>query len=234
MTMTTTPTILRSLVRKDVRLNRNELILGVLAWLGPYALVVALMLLYEPPGAASAPSLAWRRSLAAGGFMSLVCTNFTAMLLGANAFALERSHRSAEFLAILPASRRQVVASKLIVALVPMAAFWALDAAVIAWLAWGSPGDAYLPALYAVIGAVTLMAFGVSWLASSLLDRPLTALAAPLLLGGLVFCGTSLLLRFVPSASRDAVVASAYVLLAALGAIGLAAGTWIALRRVEP
>jgi ABC-type transport system involved in multi-copper enzyme maturation permease subunit len=232
-----TTTIIRSLVRKDLRINASVFVVGLLAWLSPFVMVSVVRLLNERRFGGPAPG-SWVVDLLMSGTMSLVFTAFTALLLGANAFAAERSDRSAEFLAILPATRRQIVASKLLVALVPLAAIWTADLVLLVLLNRALPPgrQTYAPEVegFVFVGAMTLMAFGVAWFASSILERPLTALGVTLLVAFGVMLGAWLAAWLLPDAPGNWLSRALYVVLAVLGLAGFVAGTWIALRRVEP
>lgn len=221
-------TIFRSLLWKDTRLNLSVLLLGLVAWVGPYAMIASYRLATERQIGAEVDR-PWSVDMAGGAGLSLGFTIMTGLLLGASAFATERSDRSAEFLALLPATRGQIVGSKLLVALVPLAIIWAVNLAVIYAVDRTTDFRELLP-----IAGVLLTFFGVSWFGSSFLDRPLTALGLPLFLLFAFILGGAALNQFVPRADARRVIEWEYALFVLLGAAGFVAGTWIALRRVEP
>jgi ABC-type transport system involved in multi-copper enzyme maturation permease subunit len=111
--------MIRALMAKDMRLFRNYLWSAVLATIGCYAIsaVAAIgITAYQEPayqGAVVRTYLAF----SSGSSLGLPLTSFFACLLGGSAFTLERSDRSAEFLACLPPSRMNHLVSKLTIIL---------------------------------------------------------------------------------------------------------------------
>ena len=110
-----------ALIRKDARLLRNYLRSAVVVT-GCSYLVTAIVIHRESPSDASTP---WGIAmtllvLALGSNLGFLSTAFMAALMAGSVFTLERSDRSAEFLACLPPTRKQNLVSKLSVVLVPI------------------------------------------------------------------------------------------------------------------
>ncbi len=221
-------TMFRALLAKDLRVNATVLLVSLGAWLAPYAVLTSHRMIYDLPAGLAREG--WSSTLQAAAALSLAASVVAGLLLGANAFAAERSDRSAEFLALLPVSRRQIVASKLLVALAPLAIIWGTGLPLIYGLDRLTPVE-----VGPVIFACLLLVFGVSWLGSSFLGSPMNAL-------GLTLGVVMVLLLIIGQADyvyRDAIgtrqfTIAIFGLFAALGVAGFVAGTWIALRRIEP
>jgi ABC-type transport system involved in multi-copper enzyme maturation permease subunit len=110
-----------ALIRKDARLLRNYLRSAVVVT-GCSYLVTAIVIHRESLPDASTP---WGIAmtllvLALGSNLGFLSTAFMAALMAGSVFTLERSDRSAEFLACLPPTRKQNLVSKLSVVLVPI------------------------------------------------------------------------------------------------------------------
>lgn len=110
-----------ALIRKDARLLRNYLRSAVVVTICSYV-VTAIVILRETLPDASTPrgTAMTLLVLALGSNLGFIATAFMAALMAGSVFTLERSDRSAEFLACLPPTRQQNLASKLSVILVPI------------------------------------------------------------------------------------------------------------------
>jgi ABC-type transport system involved in multi-copper enzyme maturation permease subunit len=108
-----------ALIRKDARLLRLYLRSALVATAGCYVIMAVLTVIFSSYQEESAQSLSNRAFLTCMGGSNggLGITYFFAALLAGSIFTLERSDRSAEFLACLPPTRMQNLISKLTVVL---------------------------------------------------------------------------------------------------------------------
>jgi ABC-type transport system involved in multi-copper enzyme maturation permease subunit len=185
-----------ALLKKDWRLNRVVVVAGLILSSMPYALSLANLWLnppkYQTPGAREYLDTAQGTAAAC-----LILVVLLAAAFGGLAFAGERRERTAEFLAMLPVSRGQIVVSKLVVALLCLAGLLALHAAVFvvtdAWADWAGVGKIRGPSLYEGGGmavAFTVAVFGVAWALSVFLNSPAIAACIAIAVGvGLLFGG---------------------------------------------
>ena len=104
----------RTLIRKDIRLLRNYLRLAVCGSIGCYvASAIAAGLINQNGGRPSTLAELVLMTLRNGSTLGLPISLFFAALLGGSVLTLERSDRSAEFLACLPPSPREHLTNKL-------------------------------------------------------------------------------------------------------------------------
>ena len=120
-----------ALLWKDYRLNRGVLLLGIALLLGPYAAVSAIALHGHWPSLP--PAGEWSALLLMASFLSLGLSQLTLVMLAGNSIASERADRSAEFLAYLPPSRTQILASKLLLAMLAAGVTWTVNLTVSEW-----------------------------------------------------------------------------------------------------
>jgi len=109
------------LLWKDYRHNRLIVFAGIILLLLPYVFGFWMVLNSE----ASRHPGGWAFVIAVASLYSLGLGQVTLTLFGGNAIAGERVDRSAEFLACLPITRRKILASKLLLALMITAVIWA-------------------------------------------------------------------------------------------------------------
>ena len=108
------------LIWKEYRVQRLVLIVGAVLLVLPYAMVLGLFRFAPVRG-----SLAdWCMGLLVAAAYSVGISQLTMALLGGNAIAGERADRSAEFVAYLPLTRARILAAKLTVVLLGVAAIW--------------------------------------------------------------------------------------------------------------
>ena len=121
------PKLIRALIRKDARLLRFYLRSAIATIIACYLLAGMVVMLSQYQDAAK-QSLTSRTffTLAVGSIYGIGITGFFAALLAGSVFTLERSDRSAEFLACLPPTRLQNLVSKLTVVLGATTAMLAL------------------------------------------------------------------------------------------------------------
>jgi len=172
----------------------------------------------------------WHASaFVAPGYFGILTTVLMAAVFGGMAFAVERRERWADFLAMFPVSRSQIVLSKLVVSV----AFLGFTSTVVYWLCLvaqylAHPFPQFLgPDAIAEFASCMLMSFGVAWLCSSFLSSP--AIAA---------C-TSIALLVLVTLSAEAfdhkyVHIAELAIPAVTGSVSFVAGTAYYLRRVPP
>jgi hypothetical protein len=226
-----------ALLWKDYRLNRGMLLLGIALLLGPYAVVLPIVIHRHWP---AWPNLAdWSALLAAASYFSLALSQLTLALLAGNSIAAEYVDRSAEFLACLPPSRMRILTSKLLLALAAAGVIWAVNRGVTEFMlpALGSAvddtWDSIAPRSTLAGGAV--MVFGACWLGSALLNSP----ASATLLGiAVAMVGGPLLVQAVwalfSSGAREDLPACAIGVGLTVGSLCFLTGSALFLRRIEP
>jgi ABC-type transport system involved in multi-copper enzyme maturation permease subunit len=240
---------MKALLWKDFRVNHLVLAVGAGVLLAPHLLWLLIVLGiywgYIAHDGMTWPAAIdiWSRDLMVVALWSLMLSGLTAALLGGNAVAGERADRSAEFLASLPVSRRQIIVSKAVLALSAVALIWAVNLLVIATQTSstfpsqvGKPLSDILDGV-AICACVTCSAFGVAWFFSVWLTSPALAACAGLLAPFILFMIFALLAEFGGGRTGygDNFAVLAYSLVCALvGIAGFVAGTVSYLRRVEP
>jgi ABC-type transport system involved in multi-copper enzyme maturation permease subunit len=221
-----------ALLKKDLKLNRVPIFGGGLLIAIPY-------LILSPRAVFSEESSHMVVSQDAGlvlGMALLLTVGVTAVFGGA-AFALERRERSAEFLAMLPVSRWKIVASKLVIGVGFPAIFWLVDVAARKCLhhffgSFESVRD-QIPFYFTVAAFAMPMAFGIGWLASSVLRSP--AVAACISIGvtlAWVLCVLMVIAspEGIGNGVRGLLIGAPLV----LGVWGTWVGARLFVRRVEP
>jgi ABC-type transport system involved in multi-copper enzyme maturation permease subunit len=220
---------MRALFRKDYRLNRGVLLLGLVLLLAPYALVLGVAV----PG--NWPAMPpWAECLVTASFFSLCLSQLTLVTLAGNAIAAERADRSAEFLAYLPPSRTRILASKALLVTLTAGVIWAVNLSV---------ADVVAPALGTfradrldllvprpVLAATAVMLVGAGWLGSALLDSP--AIATALGIGAAAV--VPFLVNFVPWPGAGDLRVWYVTTHLTLGLLCFVCGSAHYLRRVEP
>lgn len=179
--------MLATLLRKDWRLNRPVVIGSVAMSVVPYVVALLLQWIYPPHRGNTQTTY-----LEVGVMTAMFCLAITVVMAsayGGVAFAAERRDRTAEFLALLPVRRSQIVVSKLAVAFACVAAMWTFHTAIIGVCGYlvaptgdhrAAFGDVFDDA-FTICIPVILLSFGIAWLMSSFLQGP--SLAAGLSLG---------------------------------------------------
>ena len=223
---------MKNLLWREFHWNRVVVIQAVVVFLLPYAILLIIGL--WPRDA----SLSWkdvRVGMGGAAVYSLVISQITIAFLGGNAFAGERSDRTAEFLAFLPISRNQRLFSKLLFASIVAALIWGINGIVFGILGGFDDlldGDWTLIARY--IASTGLVMFGVGWLISSIQSSSPFAVFGGIAVPMLTMIGLWLTIVFGVEGSGE-YFAKWYTLISvSLGAIGFALGTWLFLGRVEP
>ncbi|MCG8650094.1 MAG: ABC transporter permease [Pirellulales bacterium] len=228
-----------TLIKKDLRICRLPLVTGLLLLLGPYAIAV-MITMNMPLWNDAASQTAWAILLAMGSFLSLTCSLPTLAMLAGNIIAVERSDRSAEFLAYLPPSRSQILLSKFIVLAGAIVVIYGLNLPLL-WLAnWlasdtdamGMFTDNTFPIWY--VTALNCVMVGVGWSCSACFEStgPAVGLAfaSPLALQAAIQ-----LTRYTTTLLDNWIFPSFYFgSCIGLGLVTFLAGTVYYLRRVGP
>lgn len=177
--------MMRWLLWKDYRANRMILGLAIFLLVVPhlFVLVGVLATPRNSPADEYIPNLA--TGLIVSTVWSLGLLQVAAAFLGGNALAGERMERTAEFLAYLPVTRRQILTSKLVVVLGVLAVIWLPNLLILGLASRGvtfghtAAADAFVPLrLMPFIGSAM---FGIAWLASATSRNPSLAVCLGLL-----------------------------------------------------
>src|SRR3954469_7816148 len=186
---------MKGLIWKDFHLNRPLLAIGAVLLIGLYGIGIVMEFHSTWPKLPS--SKAWAEMLVSYSTISLYLSFIMTGLLGGYAIACERADRTANFLAFLPPSKAQILASKLIVAGCATALWWSWILFTVFVLAPRLGGGATdFVGSYSGRGfaAMCVLTFGVGWLASACLETTIVPIilanGAPVILGLLmVFLG---------------------------------------------
>ena len=226
---------MKALLWKDLRVNLPIMVAAVVIWTAAHTVAGAVLLLYaghEQRTDAVSWSLALTRVTAA----SLMFSQVLIGALGANAMAAERGDRSAEFLFCLPATRRQILASKFVVAWAIVLAIWLWHVFILEIIcpAFGAGVIARGLPSYSSVAVSGFSVFGGAWLASSFMKSTAYALLlgmTPFAVIGILFMNNVVLKGWPPEATRESWYLGIHL---TLGVLAFAAGTWYFARRVEP
>jgi ABC-type transport system involved in multi-copper enzyme maturation permease subunit len=227
---------MKALLWKDFRMNLPIVIAAVFCCTLPYLVGASLVLAEKWPVFPSAEQ--WGSVFSNAGRGSLHFLQVIIGLLGANALAAERADRSAEFLFSLPPSRRQILASKFLLALgvslVPWMVYLFSEYVICPWLT-GHPGFMIQFGFWRLtLAAVGVFLFGAAWAGSSFLSSTAYALGMAI---GLFFAvsvaviRTALYLHWPAEGNGEFWFQGMCV---AMGVVMFAAGSCYYLRRVEP
>lgn len=173
-----------TLVRKDWRVFRAPVIATLLVGTVPYVIDA----LVSPVARGDLFTAAIRSSknvahvVGDSAMLAVVLTTLLAAAYGGAAFAAERRERSADFLALLPANRLAIAASKAFVALVCLT--FAVAVHLAAW-SWADRVMAFRgehlfdTRTIAAVVATAAMLFGLAWcLSAALTSAAISAMAA--------------------------------------------------------
>jgi ABC-type transport system involved in multi-copper enzyme maturation permease subunit len=220
------------LLKKDWGLNRVPIYGGLVLVASPYLLVALFATIAKGPDRYRAVS----DSVTLAVVLADILTILIAAVFGGAAFAQERRERSTDFLAMMPVSRARVLISKLVVATLVLAALWGTNCAIYAIADhYGQfpPSNVSLPYTLLVPATLLLTFFGVAWLFSSFLNSP--AVAACISIG--IGCMAVFWPELLPTTLRDKIDISdplMFSIFITVGMVGLVAGSFHYLRRVEP
>jgi ABC-type transport system involved in multi-copper enzyme maturation permease subunit len=226
---------LRSLIWKDLRLNRMILVMGATLFLAPFVIVAAAAWKEYWPGLP--PVARWPYGLLPATLVSLGLSLLTLVTLAGNSIACERADRSAEFLAYLPPSRAAILASKVLVVLLPIAAVWAADL-LLAWLMTPASGPASggvgsVRETVLSLAPAAVMLFGAAMLGSAVLDSP--AIATSLGIGATMAVIFALaMIGSMSGWAESELKRNAAIVFLSLGGMCFVVGCICYLRRVGP
>ncbi|HWB10345.1 MAG TPA: hypothetical protein VG826_14030 [Pirellulales bacterium] len=222
------------LLWKDYRLNRPLVILCVATCGLVYLVGVGTQIASAWPQLPSSSD--WAGMLVSSGTVAMYLTICFSGLFGGHAIACERGDRSANFLACLPPTKLQILASKLTVSAVAMASFWScvlLTVYVIPPALVSQPSHVGELATGSGVVSICVLTFGVGWMASAVLDKT----TLPILVALLSPVAVSIALILVGSVLRipQARVSEwSNLVSVTTGLSAFIAGSWYYCRRVEP
>ncbi|HUB27357.1 MAG TPA: hypothetical protein VL992_18170 [Tepidisphaeraceae bacterium] len=213
-----------TLVRKDWRLNRLPLIgLATLTILGYSIAILAYwwdrhdQFKHIWPGIPQLLSLYLPGSASFG----MSCVILLAAVFGGVAFAQERREGWADFLAIMPATRMKIIASKLTVALACILPFCCLNLCVSAIC------DRYGPLRYphgveeSLLTTLTAMtAFGFAWLLSTFMKSDALAACSALIVVALTSALVTMVCYHLDVAATEVVLVSGAIACTAATIVG--------------
>jgi ABC-type transport system involved in multi-copper enzyme maturation permease subunit len=223
-----------SLLWKDYRLNRPLLILCATVCGLLYLVGVGTQIAATWPGLPSSND--WAGMLVSYGAVAMYLTICFAGLFGGHAIACERGDRTAHFLACLPPTKLQILASKFIVSAGATVGLWGW--VLLTRYMIPSALGRQLPASDEIVtgpgvASVCVLTFGVGWAASAILGKStipiLVALISPVVVSiGLILVGTMFRIPQVRVSEWSNLVSLG------TGLLALFAGTWYYCRRIEP
>ncbi len=227
--------MLMQLIRKDLRICRLPILVGVTMAIGAFALS---SMMYGFADLWQGGSMeAWALMMETGSSLSLMTSVMALTMLSGTIIAAERADRSSEFLAYLPPSRAQVLLSKAIV--LGSSSVLALcvggGGVVLAdWLSGENSANAgfHLPLLDLVPFA--LISIGVGWCASARFENtgPSVGLgfAAPLV----IVAAVHLIQHFFGIPDDESLGTTIATCCTVTGLACLVVGSVYFIRRVEP
>ena len=224
---------MRTLLKKDLHLNRVVWMITALLVLLPYAAGSVILLVDYSPDWPDADT--WSGMLRSMATISLVLSQFALACIGGNSIACERQDRSAEFLVYMPVSRTQILLSKFVVALLITSGIWIVNLFVLQIVAPRLSSD---PTSYVSVSSLWnvastgLVLFGGSWFFSVLAKNTTAAAVAGAIAPVLIF-GFYMLLRLYTEFPAHVAV-WIYQTFAVTGVLLFMAGCSIYLRRCEP
>ena len=227
-----------ALLKKDWRANRS-IVLGSLAMIAmPYVIVLVGDAL-QRSSPKTARYMVQDFMAAAAGSMWLI--TLIAPIFGAAAFAQERRERSADFVAMLPITRRQIVLSKFITIVSWLAVTWLANLAVLMLARWLAPEAS--KSLSDLVETLVLslafgtMLFGVSWLLSAFLNSPAVAAGGAIgAMVGLWFCLVLIIAHAEPHGgdADDLLIGAGGVFGVLIGLAAFIGGSVYYVHRIEP
>jgi ABC-type transport system involved in multi-copper enzyme maturation permease subunit len=172
---------------------------------------------------------------------SLAISQLTIALIGGNAIAGERVDRSTEFLYSLPVTRKRLVASKLLLALLITAIIWLTTAPFLWYLPLQLPSYDRLLGIYGTAAITGLTFLCVAWFLSSFIASPAFAVCGELITPFLVMCSFQFVYWLLMTSGSVTPPIDGWVMelwycgiCLTLAPLCFAVGTWHYLRRVEP
>jgi ABC-type transport system involved in multi-copper enzyme maturation permease subunit len=233
------------LLWKDYRHNRLIVFTALTLLLAPYLIAVVMMCVASCLQAVThnVEMLNWRpqwhEAIAVAAIYSLSISQLSMALIGGNAISGERVDRSSQFLYSLPITRRRLLASKLLLALIVAAVVWLVSLAVFLLLlavapATKLPEDAFTQALTsaAYIATTGLTFFCVAWCLSSFVAHPAFDMCGGVLVPLAVSSGFAVVCDM---RTQRELIGNCYLITClVLSAVCFGIGAWHYLRRIEP
>ncbi|GMV91857.1 MAG: hypothetical protein AMXMBFR82_16350 [Candidatus Hydrogenedentota bacterium] len=218
---------MKGLLWKDLRIFGDVFLAGVALVIASYAL--AFLLVYMDPN-----GFGWDKVIAGGASLTRFTSILICALMGGYAFAREAEDSSAIFLAGLPVKRGRLAASKLIVSLGLVAAFWAISLAIllISMRSMGLEWHALGMVAVAMTGFIAsgLFVFGIAWLLSFFLNSAVGAAFAGLMALVPVYLAQAAARWYFSAESPIFLSWTAVFLMTAMGAAGILGGTLLYVR----
>jgi ABC-type transport system involved in multi-copper enzyme maturation permease subunit len=236
------PTVLRALIIKDFCTLRVPIYGAIVSGIGCYVIAVAADLLAGWHWNAVQQSMTGPGVLVRASQSAIVVTAILAAVFGGMAIAGERADQTADFIALLPVTRGQIIVSKLAVCAFSMLSAIGFHLLILLRV-WGL-GD-WQPTIREWSAAILILSgcicslFGVAWLLGTFLrSAPMSACAAiAVTIGSLMTVG--LLTDVHELRSRaflkiDTVDLAVAVWLTVIGLISFFASSWYYKRRIAP
>lgn len=225
---------MRKLLWKDYRLFRPLLLLSASIVVLVYGVGIAAEMASSWPTFPSADN--WAGMLVSYGTVLLFLSFFKTGMLGGYAIAVERSERSAHFLASLPPTKVLILASKLIVVAVATGVLWGwmfLSIHILASKLSTQPFNGTHTLTMSGAAATCVLTFGVGWCASACMEKPIIpiilALCSPLAVSIALMLAAAML-----GISNVRISDWSNVVCVVLGLVAWITGSWSYHRRVEP
>ena len=164
-----------ALLQKDFRLYRAAFVAAGIAVVAPYLLgmIACFYAFLGDPNRQIAGIFEF------ASMFGVLATIVLAAIFAGCAFSIERRERSAEFLAMLPVSRWQIMLSKILIPAPPLFGIWLIHASafflVVTYEGRNEDPGPYVSGLFAAYGlssSAMILAFGIAWLASVFLKSP--------------------------------------------------------------
>ena len=222
-----------ALIWKDFRLNKPLLLVCGSIVVLIYVIGVVAEVASSWPTLPSAES--WAGMLVSYGTVLLYLSFCITGLLGGYAIAVERSERSAHFLAALPPTKMQILGSKLFIAACATGVIWAWILFTLEVLAprLNSQPMNLAGATISGAAAVCLLTFGVGWFASACMERPtvpiILALCSPVAVSIALTLAAAVL-----GVPKVQISKWSNVVCVTTGIVTIIAGSWSYGRRVKP
>ena len=231
---------MKTLLWREWGWNRALVIAGVVIFLIPYTIATGA-LVWPSESPVDGDDVAYVVIEAA--IVSCFASTLTITCLAGNAFAGERTDRTAEFLAYLPISKLRRLIGKLslsaIVALFIFGSNW-----LVVWLLEDQLDiqirigiDFFTPIKN--VAFASLVMFGAAWFVSSFQSSATFAVCAGVAAPMLIMLGLAFVVQGLESSGRNVDFEQVFeagfpICTLAIFALGFPLGTWLFLRRIEP
>jgi ABC-type transport system involved in multi-copper enzyme maturation permease subunit len=217
-----------ALLQKDLRLYRAAIITAAIGIVGPYVLII-IVLIWGALAGGSPDGRIFEGFSTLGIWTAIVIAG----IFGGSAFSIERRDRTADFLAMLPISRTRVMLSKCAIAAGPILVLWLVHFAVY-FLACTSefhgPGGIF--EVFSLSTSAIIIVFGVAWFAGLFVRSPAISASVGLVL--LIAPSFLIALHWDRAATKISPVAVIFLWNMVVGIVSFVAGAIIFLVRVAP